>query len=141
MRLIQKRLRSSHLKVFLKKGVFFSIWVFFHEHSRFTGQQGKGKGIYLTPLYHFHPLHRHLDISRAITAESSLLHIAGSRTPLVSERKLLTTTCSENMQQIYWRTPMPKCDLNRVTLQLYWNHTLAFVFSCKFAAYFQNTVS
>ena len=60
--------------------VFFSIWVFFHEHSRFTGQQGKGEGIYLTPLYHFHPLHRHLDISQAITAESSPLHIAGSRT-------------------------------------------------------------
>ena len=60
--------------------LFFSIWVFFHEHSRFTGQQGKGEGIYLTPLYHFHPLHRHLDISRAITAESSPLHIAGSRT-------------------------------------------------------------
>ena len=59
---------------------FFSIWVFFHEHSQFTGQQGKGEGIYLTPLYHFHPLHRHLDISRAITAESSPLHIAGSRT-------------------------------------------------------------
>ena len=45
---------------------FFSIWVFFHEHSRFTGQQGKGEGIFLTPLYHFQPLHRHLDISRAI---------------------------------------------------------------------------
>ena len=60
--------------------IFFSIWVFFHEHSRFTGQQGKGEGIYLTPLYHFHPLHRHLAISRAITAESSPLHIAGSRT-------------------------------------------------------------
>ena len=59
---------------------FFSILVFFHEHSRFTGQQGKGEGIYLTPLYHFHPLHGHLDISRAITAESSPLHIAGSRT-------------------------------------------------------------
>ena len=59
---------------------FFSIWVFFHEHSRFTGQQGKGEGIYLTPLCHFHPLHRHLDISRAIAAESSPLHIAGSRT-------------------------------------------------------------
>ena len=39
-------------KVLLK--FFFSIWVFFHEHSRFTGQQGKGEGIYLTPLYHFH---------------------------------------------------------------------------------------
>ena len=58
----------------------FSIWVFFHEHSRSTGQQGKGEGIYLTPLYHFHPLHGHLDISRAITAESSPLHIAGSQT-------------------------------------------------------------
>ena len=52
---------------------FFSIGVFFHEHSRSTGQQGKGEGIYLTPLYHFHPLHRHLDISRAITADSSPL--------------------------------------------------------------------
>ena len=54
-----------------KNYFFFSIWVFFYEHSRFTGQQGKGEGIYLTPLYHFHPLHRHLDISRAIIAESS----------------------------------------------------------------------
>ena len=33
----------------------------------------------MTPLYHFHLLHRHLDISLAITAESSPLHIAGSR--------------------------------------------------------------
>ena len=24
---------------------FFSIWVFFQEHSRFIGQQGKGEGI------------------------------------------------------------------------------------------------
>ena len=37
--------------------VFFSFWVFFHEHSRFTGLQGKGKAISLTPLYYFHPLH------------------------------------------------------------------------------------
>ena len=57
----------------------FSIWVFFHEHSRFIGQQGKVEGISLTPLYHFHPPHRHLDISRAIIAESSPLHIASSR--------------------------------------------------------------
>ena len=32
----------------------------------------------LTPLYHFHPLHRHLDISWAITAGSSTLRIASS---------------------------------------------------------------
>ena len=59
---------------------FFSIWVFFHEHSQFTEQQGKGEGICLTPLYNLHPLYRHLDISRAITADSSPLHIASSRT-------------------------------------------------------------
>ena len=38
----------------------------------------KGKTIYLPPLYHFHPLHWHLDISRAITVESSALNIASS---------------------------------------------------------------
>ena len=27
--------------------------------------------------------------------------------------------CSENMQQIYRRTPMPKSDLNKVALQIY----------------------
>ena len=59
---------------------FFFVWVFFHEHSRFTGQQGKGEGIYLTLFYHFHPLRRHLDISRVVTAESSPQHIASSRT-------------------------------------------------------------
>ena len=54
---------------------FFVIWIFFQKHSRFTGQQGKGDGISLTPLYHFHPLHRHLEISQGITVESSLHHI------------------------------------------------------------------
>ena len=59
---------------------FFSLWVFFHEHSRLTGQQWKGEAISLTPFYQFHPLHRHLDISRAITAESSPLRIPSGRT-------------------------------------------------------------
>ena len=31
--------------------------------------------------------------------------------------------CSENMQQICRRTHMPKCDFNKVALQLYWNYT------------------
>ena len=48
---------------------------------------------------------------------------------------------SENVQQIYRRTPMPKCDFKRVAKQLYWNHTSASVFSCNFAACFQNTFS
>ena len=37
------------------------------------------------------------------------------------------------------RTPMLKCDFNKAALQIYWNHTSAWVFSCKSAAYFQNT--
>ena len=69
---------SKSVSLFLRH--FFSIWVFFYKHSRITGLQGKGEGISLTPHYHFHPFHRHLDISRVITAESSLLHIASSRT-------------------------------------------------------------
>ena len=58
---------------------FFSVWVFFHEHSRITGLQRKREGISLTSHYHFHPLHGHLDISRAITAESLPLRIASSQ--------------------------------------------------------------
>ena len=49
--------------------------------------------------------------------------------------------CSENMQQIYRRTPMLKCDFIKFALQLYLNHTSTRVFSRKFAVYFQNTFS
>ena len=54
---------------------------------------------------------------------------------------VLRKRCSENMQRIFRRTPMPKCDFNKFVKQLYWNHTLTWVFSCKFVAYFQNTFS
>ena len=59
---------------------FFPIWVFFHNHLRITGLQGKEEGIPLIPHYHFHPFHRHLDISWAITTESSPLLIGSSWT-------------------------------------------------------------
>ena len=59
---------------------FFSIEVFYHDHSRIKGLQGKGEGISLNPHYHFHPLHWHLDISRAIATDTSPLHIGCSRT-------------------------------------------------------------
>ena len=58
---------------------FFSIRVFFHQHSRIAGLQGKGESIFLIPQYHFHPLHRKLAISRTITAASSPVHIVSSR--------------------------------------------------------------
>ena len=34
-------------------------------------------------------------------------------------RGVLRKSSSENMQQIYSKTPMPKCDFNKVALQLY----------------------
>ena len=59
---MKKLTRSFHV---LKSTfcVFFSTWVFFYKHSRFTWQQWKGETIFLTPLYHFLPLNRYLDIS------------------------------------------------------------------------------
>ena len=56
-------------------------------------------------------------------------------------KDVIKESYSENMQQIYRRTPMPKYDFNKVAMQIYWSHTLAWVFSCKFAAFFQNTCS
>ena len=40
--------------------------------------------------------------------------------------------------QLIYRTSMPKCDFNKVALQLHWDHTLAWVFFCKCVSYFQN---
>ena len=76
----QRCVISSMLHYMINAALFFSNWVLFHEHSQITGLQGKGEGILLTPHYRFHPLHRHLDISPAITAESSPLQIVSSRT-------------------------------------------------------------
>ena len=64
----------------LEKIPLFSIWVFFHEHSQITWMQGKREGISLTPYYNFYPLHRHLDISRTITAGNSPPLLASSQT-------------------------------------------------------------
>ena len=76
----QRHLCVSLLRKVKKRFFFFSVWVFFHDHLRITEQQGKKEGISFTPHCHFHPLRRHLDISRVNTAESSPLHIGRSRT-------------------------------------------------------------
>ena len=71
---------NEYIYIYIYIYVYISIQIFFHEPSRFKGQQEKEEGISLTPLYHFYPLQRHLDISWEITAQSSLLNIASSRT-------------------------------------------------------------
>ena len=60
---------------------FFSIWVFLSRAFAIHRTAGEGgEGTYLTPLYHFSPLHRHFNIGWAITAGGSPLHIATSQT-------------------------------------------------------------
>ena len=60
---------QSRIRFFLS--FFFSIWVFFHEYLRITGQNEKKETSSSTPFCHFHPLLRHLDISLVIDAKNS----------------------------------------------------------------------
>ena len=46
---------TKHLSKEYSTHDFCSIWVFFHEHSRFTGQQGKGEGMYFNSSVPFPP--------------------------------------------------------------------------------------
>ena len=75
-----KRLSINRQFLVEVRSIFFSLWIFFHDHSQITGLQGKGVGISLTSHYHFQPFHRHLEISRAINVERLTLHIPGDWT-------------------------------------------------------------
>ena len=54
---------------------------------------------------------------------------------------ILRKRCSESIRQISGRTSKPKCDFNKVARQLYWNHTLVWVFSCKLLHIFRTRFS
>ena len=55
-------------------------------------------------------------------------------------RGILRKRCSENMQQVYRRSPCRNIILKKLLYnQLCWNRTSAWIFSCEFAAFFQNT--
>ena len=56
-------------------------------------------------------------------------------------RGVLRKRSLENMRLIHRKTPTRKCDFNEAALQLYWNHTSVWTFSCKLAAYFHSTFS
>ena len=61
--------------IHLRIGFFFCLG-FLSRTFTIHSTVREGEDIYLIPLYHFHPLHRNLNISRVIIAESSSLHIA-----------------------------------------------------------------
>ena len=57
-------------------------------------------------------------------------------------KNVLRKRCSENLQQIYESIQLKNGAvwMAQCALQLYWNHTSAWVFSYKVAAFFQNTI-
>ena len=107
---------------------------------------------YIKPLFKKRPDHITLHASTNNTVNKSSKTVLGK---LLDLKKFIENTlpestkqpskgvfdkrCSGNMQQIYKKTPMQKCDFNNVAKQFYWNRTSAWVFSCKFTAYFQNS--
>ena len=106
----------------LKKKKIISLQIFYLMSQKFT------KGVYSGKC--------------PVASKKSLLNISADSRKVwvcnsVSCQKqpsgyVLRKRCSENMQQIYRRTPMQKCDFHKVAKQRYWNHTSTWVFSCKF---------
>ena len=52
----------------------------------------------------------------------TLLHVIAFHLLKQPTRSALTKRCSENMQQVYRRTPMSKCDFNKAATQLNFPH-------------------
>ena len=70
--------------------MFFYLYLsFFLEHSRITDSRRDYRLYSLTSHCKFHPLHRHFNISQAVTAESSPLHISKYH-PLCEFREIST---------------------------------------------------
>ena len=72
---------GSYETLNVTSGTFFFYLGFLSQQFTTIGLTGKEKGIYLTPHYHFNPLHRYLDISQAVIVDSSPLHIASELEP------------------------------------------------------------
>ena len=79
MGIVVKRLGNDGLKmlktIIMKLSFFLSGFSFTSIHNS-QEKKNRMEAISLTPLNHFHPLHKHLDISQVITVEISPLHIA-----------------------------------------------------------------
>ena len=75
------RLLRNMLKIVVDIQIFWSknilsIWVFLSQTFTIHRTAGKRRCYLLISLYHFYPIHWHLDIGWAITVDSSPLHIA-----------------------------------------------------------------
>ena len=64
-----RQINSNHPLNHPHNHLFFSIWVFFNNHLRITGLQGKGESVSLAPHHHLDPLRRRLGIGQMVPAE------------------------------------------------------------------------
>ena len=76
----EKRKKNQHKLMKDERKPFFFYVGFLSQTFTNYKTAGKGDGISLAPHYYFHPIHRYLDISQMIAAESSPLLIASSWT-------------------------------------------------------------
>ena len=95
--------------------ICFSIWVFFHEHSQFTWQQGMGEGYFwnsFLPLSATSQTLRHLqgDYCRELTSTHSCLQADWNRELLGFEPKSVTTKLRDHHLSIYLSLFQPPND-------------------------------
>ena len=97
---INSRATNVILLYFRRTARFFFIWVFFHEHSQYTEQQGKGEAVSnfsLPPLPASQTLrHQMGDYGRELTSAHSQ-DSELNREPVASDRELLTTKVNAYM--------------------------------------------
>ena len=141
--LLSKKKRLKNLqKQQLQKKFFSSMCVagttFFNECFLFHVITGRHL-FYRYPEVFFN-LHAVALFETSVLKEVCVLFSTSRITQKQPIRGVLSKNCSENMQQIYRRTPMTKCDSNKFQ-KCDSNHISSWVLSCKFAAYFQNTFS
>ena len=85
-------------------------------------------------LTSFQQLHCFLILPSLLDPFSTIARLRHRKYQEQPSRDVQRKRCSENTQQIY--KSLQSC---KVAKQLYRNHILAWVFTCKFPAYFQST--
>ena len=145
--MVSKRFINQFSTIFPKLALFYlqpdtqSRWLVKSEKS--YSNLSKRSLTHLRPMFPFFNPRKHQK-----TTQTFLMFSEGIERDqwhkMQSSRGIFIKTFSENIQRICRRTRMPKCDLNwnsYFNKHFYWNHTSAWAFSCKFAAYFHNTFS
>ena len=91
---------------------YFLFFCFFLSAFSFTTihEPGKRVDISWTPYYYFYPLHRYIDISQAITAESSPLQITSDRTHTGS-LVIRAQVANQNREIIFLKAKIKFCKI------------------------------